>query len=975
MTAQQAVELTITGDALDENGLEAVDMMPLNDSRGTKNVVELYFADPTVYAEGGKFYAAGTRGFGPAGFTLLESSDLRNWSYARPDSLILKKGRDCWGESGFWAPQIFKNGENDYLLAYVANERCCIAHSNSLTGDYTQSKIEPVDNSAGNIDPFIFKDDDGKYYMYHVRFSGGNILNVGELDPKTWKIKSGTLKECFRNTQSWEATNAYPSAPIMEGPTVVKLDGKYYLFYSANHYQSTDYAVGYAYSDSPTGPWTKYSGNPIIHRNIVGEMGSGHGDVFVDNDGNLCYVYHVHYSDTQANPRRTRIIKMKVEKGGGHPYKISVDPESIIYPSRNNGARDGLFSGYVRLKAGSYSLTGKDAEGNTVTYGLDSDGKLTAGGSPLECSKDGVYRVLADTKKGTVETTLVTEMMVRSMLLSANTSLPYVGNGVFAGEASLTREVPLQYQRKTLYFCINNNNNFNIKRIPGTKNVNVPGDGITGEDIRVNNGVYNVTLDMNRGTLDLSAEVDPCRITVLGSSIANGQGATSNNGYAYMLGEALKSSFEASETGQQYTVSNVSMNSNTTTGLLNRFDDVILDHGKFVIIDASLGDEGMHGNSAASLVVDNFSRNVQRLVEKVREAGKEPVVMNCGPRGDFSTTDYNYIKTQNKEINAWEVPSVNVLGTVDSGRGKWADAFAKDNNSPNDDGHKQIANAITPSLFEALAAGKKCPVRDKDGHELTLDENSTLTFTPEGDLNSFTLALRVKVQGAGEILHFATGADGSGTFRLSVNEAGKLVAEDAAGTQKTSTKAYFTDDAYHMLILTHQYALNRLIVYVDKSMACGVSNQALEPGTFTIGDKAEYHSEDGATQAKITVSELSFWRSSIHTQELAAIVNGDMLKSSLELYAPMAKPESGVSGENGNTLYEIENKAQSMNKVMLVVPDKNGVEGVGADAATAAEAVAFYTVDGRYVSDRAEGLPEGLYVVRYSDGSAKKLVL
>ena len=46
----------------------------------------------------------------------------------------------------------------------------------------------------------------------------------------------------------------------------MKKGDTYYLIYSANHYESKDYAVGYATASSPKGPWTKYSGNPILRR-------------------------------------------------------------------------------------------------------------------------------------------------------------------------------------------------------------------------------------------------------------------------------------------------------------------------------------------------------------------------------------------------------------------------------------------------------------------------------------------------------------------------------------------------------------------------------------------------------------------------------------------------------------------------------------------------------------------------------------
>lgn len=295
---------------------------------------EIFFADPTIYAENGKFYLTGTRGGDPQGFVLLESDNLETWTPATADSMILVCEKDTYGTWGFWAPQLLKIGDKN-AITYSANEQTVIAYADSLTGLYTQSEIAPIDGSAKNIDSFLFRDDDGKYYLYHVRFNNGNFLWVGEFDTTTGKIVDGTLAPVFVNTQDWEVTDAYPSAPIMEGPTVIKIENKYYLFYSANHFMSPDYAVGYAVADSPLGPWEKNVNNPIIHRNIVGEKGSGHGDVFVDNNGNYRYVYHVHHNDSVATPRRTRIVNLNLEKNPlTDTYDITVDPSSIIIPRR-----------------------------------------------------------------------------------------------------------------------------------------------------------------------------------------------------------------------------------------------------------------------------------------------------------------------------------------------------------------------------------------------------------------------------------------------------------------------------------------------------------------------------------------------------------------------------------------------------------------------------------------------------------------
>ena len=112
---------------------------------------------------------------------------------------------------------------------------------------------------------------------------------------------------------------------------MVKWDGVYYLFYSANDFRNIDYAVGYATAPTPYGPWTKQPDSPIIHRSLVGEPGSGHGDLFQGKDGQFYYVYHVHQSADRVAPRLTRIVPLLREKQG-ELYRLSVDTTRIIRP-------------------------------------------------------------------------------------------------------------------------------------------------------------------------------------------------------------------------------------------------------------------------------------------------------------------------------------------------------------------------------------------------------------------------------------------------------------------------------------------------------------------------------------------------------------------------------------------------------------------------------------------------------------------
>lgn len=301
---------------------------------------DIAYADPTIVLENGKYYLSGTSA--DDGFYMLESDDLETWS--RIDNghggKILQRGDGTYGEEAFWAPQIFKD-KGKYYLTYSAQGKMCIAESDSIDGLYRQTEIRPIDDCEEmNIDTYLFRDDDDKYYMYHARYemqgeAGGNTIQVAEYDFENKRFVPGTLKLCAKVSEPWELTEDGKKFVnrTLEGPTVIKLKGKYYLFYSANDYQSIDYAVGYATSDNPYGPWTKHEGNPIIHRSIVGENGAGHGDFFIDKDNNPYYVYHVHHNDTTIHPRMVRIapLKMDLDPESGI-YNISIDKDNIIYP-------------------------------------------------------------------------------------------------------------------------------------------------------------------------------------------------------------------------------------------------------------------------------------------------------------------------------------------------------------------------------------------------------------------------------------------------------------------------------------------------------------------------------------------------------------------------------------------------------------------------------------------------------------------
>lgn len=288
---------------------------------------QIHLADPTVFCDNGTYYLYGTSPVSDNGFWVYTSTDLQHWSgpAGAVDGYALRG--NTYGTQGFWAPQVFKK-DGRYAMAYTANEQIAIAWADSPLGPFVQDEPAMIPAKTKEIDPFVFHDDDGKTYMYHVRLIGGNRIYVAEMNDDLRSMKEETARECIAvNDKGWENT-AEGKWGVSEGPTVVKLDGTYYMFYSCNDFRSIDYAMGYATAKSPLGPWKKHK-KPIVSRHLTSENGTGHGDLFRDVDGRWMYVLHTHNSNSKVSPRRTAMVEL-VKKG----KKFEMVPGSLRYVTR-----------------------------------------------------------------------------------------------------------------------------------------------------------------------------------------------------------------------------------------------------------------------------------------------------------------------------------------------------------------------------------------------------------------------------------------------------------------------------------------------------------------------------------------------------------------------------------------------------------------------------------------------------------------
>jgi len=289
-------------------------------------------ADPSIFYYKGTYYLYGTNDNNSGnGFIVYSSRDMENWKL---NGQVLSKG-DAFGGWGFWAPQVWEY-KGKFYMAYTANERISIAESTSPLGTFKQVIKQPLQSSFRQIDPYLFIDDDGKKYLFHVRLDQGNHIYVAEMTDDFSAIKMDTYKQCITATpMTWEHVNA-ASAKIAEGPTVIKKDGTYYLFYSVNDFRNKDYAVGYATSNNVYGPWTRFAGNPILHSKITGHAGSGHGDIVKGKGKKMYYVFHTHNSSDSVGPRKSAIVRIKTVKDEDGKEKFIVDNKSFRYLNFKN---------------------------------------------------------------------------------------------------------------------------------------------------------------------------------------------------------------------------------------------------------------------------------------------------------------------------------------------------------------------------------------------------------------------------------------------------------------------------------------------------------------------------------------------------------------------------------------------------------------------------------------------------------------
>jgi lysophospholipase L1-like esterase len=405
--------------------------------------------------------------------------------------------------------------------------------------------------------------------------------------------------------------------------------------------------------------------------------------------------------------------------------------------------------------------------------------------------------------------------------------------------------------------------------------------------------------DLAFGAYVAPVPVNPYKLTIIGSSVPFGIGATNNRGYTTLFSELLTRRNLAGR-GGPWVTANVAVPGNNTTDVLGRFEaDVLPQHGKYVLIGLALGNEGIL--TGGQPIFNQFRDNLIRIVQLARNNGLVPIVAGGYTRNDYSATQYTFTRQMNLLIHGWNLPSLNLLGAVDDGNGRWADGYWWDALHPNDIGHAEMSYAIVPSLLDALNANKPQPTR-RATNGLTLSKRQgqatdIIRLVPEELVHPFTTSVRFRASTAGQLVQVLDSA-GLSAGTVSIDASGVVKYSSAKG-QTITGSVNVTDNRWHQLVLTHYYARGATQLYVD-SVREGNVAERLRPTRFDFGG--------AAAPTRVQLRNLYFYRSGMNQDEVWAMAADSLLKGSLEIYAPL----------NGGLADSLSNFAQSTNTLSRV---------------------------------------------------------
>ncbi len=326
--------------------------------RAGEPVVVLYKDDYYLFITGGRGY--------------WYSGNMRDWTYvSAPDF-----PGGC--------PSVASDGETLYASG---DKGLHDVFSSNDPKNGVWNKVGTYQRDYGDADMFI--DDDGRFYMY---WGWSQILpfQAVELDPENGFREKGEPVICFfgdYENHGFERRRKddvifpffthrpyFPEeSPWIEGPWMIKHNGRYYLQYAAIGLEFSSYSHGVYVADNPLGPFKYSEHNPLTFKTTGFMLGAGHGSTFHDKNGDLWTIAMVPAFYGGRGGSDLALFPTAVDAEGVMHSNTAFGDYPQYYPGIRKDAVDNNFTGWMLLSNKKYAEASSTLEGFPVANAVDEN--------------------------------------------------------------------------------------------------------------------------------------------------------------------------------------------------------------------------------------------------------------------------------------------------------------------------------------------------------------------------------------------------------------------------------------------------------------------------------------------------------------------------------------------------------------------------------------------------------------------------